>query len=138
MSAALALRSYLLEASAISNLVGARVYPNTLPQGATLPSVVYYAISATHAPGLAGIVDAGTCRVQLDCYAATRLVADQVSAAIVARCKTLSAAGPTTIGTGTKVCDVEITGPRDDQQPPADGSDEWQYISSVDVVLSLG
>jgi len=141
MSAAVALRTYLLGTTAISNLIGTRCFPNVLPQNCTLPAVVYHVISATHAPGLAGIVDAGECRVQLDCHAATRLAADGLSAAIVTRLKTLSAAGPTSIGTGThvtKVCDVEISGPRDDQQPPADGSDEWTYISSVDAVLSLG
>jgi len=138
MSAAADLRTYLLANEAIAALVGTRFDPDKLPQRPTLPAVVYHVVSSTHAPGLQGIVDAGTCRIQIDCHAATRLEADEVSAAIVSRLKDLSALGPTVLDERTKVCDVEIVGPRYDRQPPADGSDNWQYISSVDAVLSLG
>ena len=131
------LRTYLLANAGVAALIGTRMYPNALPQGATLPAVVYYRISGTHVESLQGIKAAGTCRVQLDCYGATRLAADGVSAAIVAALRSLSV-GQQSIGAGTLVCDVEIQGPRDDQQQPADGSDEWTYISSLDALLWIG
>lgn len=136
MSAAADLRTYLLANAGVAALIVARMYPDALPQKATLPAVVYYCISATHVESLGGIKDAGTCRVQLDAHAVTRLAADAVGDAIVAALKLLSV-GQHTIG-GTKVCDVEIDGPRHDRQGPADGSDEWTYISSVDALLNLG
>lgn len=136
MSAPADLRTYLLANAGVSALIGTRMYPNALPQGATLPAVVYYLISSTHVQSLGGITAAGTCRVQLDCYAATRLAADGVSAPIVAALRLLSV-GQQSIGAGTLVCDIEIQGPRDDQQEPADGSDEWTYISSLDALLNI-
>jgi len=137
MSAPADLRTYLLANAGVAALIGTRMYPDQLPQGATLPAVVYYRISGTYAESLGGVKAAGTCRVQLDAYAATRLAADAVGEAIVAALKLLSV-GQQSIGSGTLVCDVEIQGPRSDRQPPADGSDEWQYICSVDALLNIG
>lgn len=137
MSAPADLATYLLANAGVAALIGTRIEPDKLPQRATLPAVVYYRISGTHAESLSGIRSAGTCRVQLDAYAATRLAADAVGEAIVAALKLLSV-GQQTIGSGTAVCDVEIQGPRSDRQPPADGSDEWTYISSVDALLTIG
>jgi len=142
MSAATDLRDYLLEldeedGSDLVDLIGSRLYPDALPQSPTLPAVVYYVISGTTLPGLAGIVADGEMRVQFDAYSLTRLESDEVAAAIAAMLKSLSAAGPTTIGDGTPVCDVEVMGPRHDRQPPADGSDQWTYITSIDAVLTL-
>lgn len=134
MSAPADLRTYLLAQSGVSTLIGTRMYPDALPEGATLPAVVYYRISGTHVESLGGIKAAGTCRVQLDAYAATRLAADAVGDALVAALRSLSV-GQQSIGAGTIVCDVEIQGPRHDRQPPTDGSDEWEYICSVDALL---
>lgn len=137
------LRAYLLAGGGLAALVGSRVYPDALPQAVDLPAVVYYVVSTTHKPSLGGIVEIDRVTIQLDSYASTRAGADALSAAIEARMKTLSAAPGTAIGQiegsgGSVVSDVEVSGPRDDRQPPADGSDDWQYISSVDVTLSLG
>jgi len=138
MSAAADLGTYLLADTGVKTLIGTRCAPDKLEQSWALPAVVYYTISRTHVGTLQGVAAAGMMRVQIDTYASTRLTADAVGAAIVAALKTLAAAGPTTIGAGTKVCDVEIQGPRDDRQAPDDGSDEWTYISSVDAILNLG
>lgn len=132
------LRTYLLAAAGVSTLIGTRMYPGVLEQDVPRPAVVYYKISGTHVRTLGGIVAAGTVRIQLDCHAATRLAADAVAAAIVARLRTLAALGPTTIGAGSQVCDVEIQGPQDGHAPPVDGSDEWEHIASLDVILNVG
>jgi len=132
------LRTYLLADSTLAALVGTRIYPGSLDQGCTLPAVAMWTISRGHDVSLSGVVEAGEARIQLDAHAATRAAADAVAAAIVARLKTLSAACPTTIGDGTAVCDVDIEGPRDDHERPADGSADWEYISSLDALLTIG
>jgi hypothetical protein len=140
MNAARDLRTYLLADTTLAGLIGTRMFPGAIPQSADMPAVAYHQVSAGHLGSLGGIVAPGEVRIQLDSHAATRLVANQVAAAIVARLGDLSQAGPTKIGgtSGTPVCDVEVSGPRDDEQPPGDGSDNWQYIASVDAVLTLG
>ena len=107
-------------------------------QAVTLPAVVYHVISRAHDGDLDEINDHGEIRIQLDAHADTRAEADAVTDAIVARLKALCLACPTTIGAGSAVCDVEIVGPVDLTEPPDDGSDEWEYIGSVDALLYLG
>lgn len=137
MSAAADVRTYLLANSGVAALIGDRCYPGAVKQSATLPAVAYWVISRTHVRHLKGIAAAGTIRIQLDAQAALEPVAEAVAEAIVQAMRLL-AATPATIGAGTPVCDVEIQGPRHGQEPPADGSDEWTYVSSVDVILNLG
>jgi hypothetical protein len=137
MSAVADVVTYLLANAGVSALIDTRMYTDKLDQGETLPAVTAHVISRTHVQHLKGITAAGTIRIQLDVSAETRLAADAVADAIVAALKLL-AATPATIGAGTPVCDVEIQGPRHGQEPPADGSDEWTYVSSVDAILNLG
>lgn len=137
MSAANDLRTYLLANTAVAAAIGTRMYPDALEQGAALPAAVYQVISRTHVQHLQGITTAGTVRVQIDCYAATRLAADAVAEAIVAALRLL-AATPAAIGAGTIVGDLEIQGPRSDATGPDDGSDEWEYVASLDVILWVG
>lgn len=134
MSASKDLRTYLLADTAVAALIGTRLYPDALEQGCELPAAVYQVISRTHVQHLQGITTAGTVRVQIDCYAATRLAADAVAEAIVAALRLL-AATPAAIGAGTFVGDLEIQGPRSEATGPDDGSDEWEYVASLDVIL---
>lgn len=131
------LRDYLLANAGVAAAVGDRMYAWAIKQGSTLPAVHYHVISRTHAQHLGGITTAGTMRMQLDVYASTRLAADTAAEAIVAALRTLAAA-PATIGVGTPVCDLEIQGPRHEAEAPDDGSDDWTYRSSLDVLLNLG
>ena len=138
MATAADVRTYVVGATGVAALIGTRMYPTNLPQACTLPAVAYHVISRSHVPHLKGVADAGTMRVQFDCWAKTRLGADAVGDAILARLKTLAALGPTTIGSATKVNDVEIDGPRHDGTPPPDGSDEWEYLCSLDGLFYIG
>jgi hypothetical protein len=77
------LRTLLLGQPAIAALVGERVYPVTLPQGATLPAMTYQVISgagdgdAHTGPGLSRR------RYQFDCWAATYGTAAALGLALV-------------------------------------------------------
>jgi hypothetical protein len=65
------LRAYLLADSAISALVGTRIYPITPPQGQELTHIVYHMISGQgdrHMQGRSGL---SRPRIQIDCWGAT-------------------------------------------------------------------
>jgi hypothetical protein len=69
------LRAYLLADSAISALVGSRMYPITPPQGQVLAHIVYHMISGQgdrHMQGRSGL---SRPRIQIDCWADTPDVA---------------------------------------------------------------
>lgn len=137
MAAAADLRTHLLADVTVAGLIGTRMYPRVLPQGAALPAATYRVVSRTHAPSLGGVTTSGLCRIQIDVFASLEATATSVAEAMLSRLRSLSA-GQQTIGAGTRVTDVEIEGPRGDAEPPVDGSDEWRYVQSLDALLSIG
>jgi len=52
-------------------LVGTRIYPNEIPQGAQLPAIVYHVVSDIPESSFTGRVETTTssARVQIDCHA---------------------------------------------------------------------
>lgn len=79
------LKAYLGAHAGLSALIGARLYPVTLPQEPTLPAATYLVVDdpATYHHSGSGRRQA---RIQLDIYAATYLagqaIADQMEAAV--------------------------------------------------------
>ena len=69
------LYTYLQTKSGLTALVSTRVYPDTAPQTATLPFLVYARVSTVreHKHGTTGGTETGLtqARIQIDCYAAT-------------------------------------------------------------------
>lgn len=63
--------AFLGNASAISALVGLRIYPQELPQKPTLPALTYNQISAVRVRELAGPAGKARRRIQIDCWAST-------------------------------------------------------------------
>jgi hypothetical protein len=118
-----ATRSKLIGTTGVSTLLGTRVYPDRLPQGATLPAAVYYQISLTEETHLGGLVGVGHARIQIDAYASTRLAANALALAI--RDALATSGGRGTWGTvGVSGC--VPTAERYDVQEVADGSDDPQ------------
>jgi len=83
------IRSYLAGFAGISALVGTRIYPLVIPQGATLPCITYQRIStpriSTHdGSGMSG--DLSSPRFQFDAWATTlssvKAITDQIRAAL--------------------------------------------------------
>lgn len=66
-----ALYNILSNAAGVTAIVSTRIYPDTAPQGSTLPYVVYSAISSVpqNTKDVPAKID--HVRVQIDCYAAT-------------------------------------------------------------------
>lgn len=78
-----AVRTYLLTKTAITDIAGQRIYAQALPQGATIPAVTMNTISESYdhdLQGLAGIVQT---RIQFECFASTDLVALSLADAII-------------------------------------------------------
>jgi hypothetical protein len=129
-----ATRAKLVGTTGVSTLLGTRVYPDRLPQGATLPAAVYYQISLTEETYLGGLVGVGHARIQVDAYASTRLAANALALAI--RDALAMSGGRGTWGT-VSVSGCVPTAERYDVQEVDDGSDEPQYITSRDFLISF-
>ena len=78
-----ALRSYLLTKTAITDIVGQRIYAQQLPQSATIPAVTMTTISESYDHDLAGLAGLVQTRIQFECFATTELVALQLADAII-------------------------------------------------------
>ena len=80
-----ALVNYLEGVTAISDLVGTRIYPVRLPQKPTLPAIVYTQVAGPQIETLEGCV-AHNPHFQIDCYSKNPLeawtVADAVEGAL--------------------------------------------------------
>jgi len=77
-----AIRRHLLDNSAVTAIIGDRIYPLTMPQGETLP-VITYSVAAIHEDNQEG--DAATlarARLQLDCWATTHKQANDLAQAV--------------------------------------------------------
>lgn len=133
----LAMRHRLTTTSAVAAILGTRVYPDKLPQGATLPAAVYYGISGIDEPQLSGLLGRAEQRIQIDAYATTRTAANALALAIR---NALTGSwgrgtwGPTGATVAVSGC-VPEGGERYDTQGLGDGSDEDQYITSRDYLI---
>lgn len=127
------LRALLVADTPVAAIAGTRIYPRRLPQGATLPAVVYHKVGGADETGLAGLQGVGHQRFQVDAYATTKLVADQLATAIRdAMCGTGRGDWGTEFCCG---CSAQ-GGARDDEQSRGDGSDEVYHITIRDYLVS--
>lgn len=78
-----AVRSYLLTKSVVTDIVGQRIYAQALPQNATIPAISMTTISETYEHDLAGLAGLVTTRLQFECFAATELVSLSLADAII-------------------------------------------------------
>lgn len=85
ISVATELRSFLLADADISDLVGTRIHPLTLPQNPTLPAITFQWISGTRSHHYQGPDGLSRPRIQFDCYASTYLEMEELSEALRAR-----------------------------------------------------
>lgn len=62
----------------VNSQVGNRIYPNYMPQSATMPAIVYQIINTNRMYTMTGQVDMPEKRVQLECWAESYSEADQL------------------------------------------------------------
>lgn len=129
---AIAVRSYLLGKSAVTDLLSQRIYTDALPQGATMPAVVMNKLFTTHDVACSDFAGLAHARLQFECYAATRLVANSLAEAI--RGSGIAVFKGETGGADIRGARVE-EGMSYKTDPPTDGSDESRYVSVLDLVV---
>ena len=123
-----AVQAVLANDSGVSALVSTRIYPDHLPQKTpTYPAIVITLIDETSVIHMGGMSGLGDARIQVDCYANTRLGAAALSDAV-----RLSLSDYT--GTSQSVV-VRHTYPGTGfaaYEPPIDGTDLALYRHSRD------
>jgi len=130
---AVGLRNYFLSKTAITDLVGStRIYTDQLPQRATLPAIVLNQLFTVHDHQLSDLGGLAHARVQIECYAATRLVANSIVEA-VRSCGIITQKGSTN---GVDIRGVRVEeGMSYKDDAATDGSDEQRYVSVFDLVI---
>lgn len=127
-------RAFVVAQSSVSTLIGSRMYPDELPQNATLPAITYHRISTLHHENIkgskAGMAEA---LVEVRCYATTRNACNALCEA-VRLCGVLDLEG---VYSGVNIrCSMLASGRNDFTESPIDGTHELRYVSSQDYSLT--
>lgn len=132
-----AIQDYLAADATVSGLVGTRIRPDVLKQGETMPAVTYRVISTRHEHNINGAkTGIARSRIQIDCYAETRLGANALAEAI-RKSGILDRGHKTTHG--VYIYSVQIdAGQSHGIEQPDDGSDEFRRITSQDYAFTYG
>ncbi len=121
-------RTYLLSKSAVTTVVGTRVFPNFIPEKNTsYPVIVYAVVSQVPAHNLAGGAGYAETRIQLDVYCKTAVERDSLTE--ILRNELQGFAG--TMGSST-VSSVVYRNAIDLYEPPIDSSDVGLFRNSTD------
>lgn len=125
-----AMRNKLLSYAGVSSLIGGRLYPSAMPQGCTMPAVVFTKLSTTREHSIAECTKLAHTTYQFDCFALTKDEADAISKAI--QDSGICSYQGTTLG--VYFCGTEVAGGESDgDESPTDGNQEHRYITSFDL-----
>jgi Protein of unknown function (DUF3168) len=130
--------TWLNAQSGLTNLVGARIYPEKAREGDPYPYLTYTLVSRKRPGRLQGRDTMPFARYQLDTASATKAdcgnVMAQVLAAVDALQATLGVGKITKIG-NTVLGSVALDDDRDGYQPPVRADDVGIYWRSADLLL---
>ncbi len=127
-----AIRSYLLGKSAVTAVVGTRIFPDFMPQSnSTFPCIVMLQISQTPAHTLATGAGYSESRLQIDIYAAHASERDSLTEIVRNELQGFPVAGETAGLAGT-VTSVVYINSRDLYEPPTANSDKGTFRNSTD------
>jgi hypothetical protein len=127
-----ALRSFMLEKSSITSLVGQRMYVDTLVQNATLPAIVYSKISTRQEHTIDDVTRLSHSRIEVRCYGTSRDNADQISKAV----RYSGICGFRGIVKGVEFCGTQVdSGDTYESEAPSDGGQEYRYITVFDFMV---
>lgn len=134
MSLSTDIRRLLLSKSAITSLVGTRIYPNHVPQANNAwPCITYTVVSNDSAHTLAGGAGYAARRLQIDVYAKLETSRDSVVEAVRNQLQGFPNAGTSgAIGAGTVVTSITYKNGRDLYEPDQTGGDVGYYRHSMD------
>jgi len=77
-----ALKSILEDASAVTDLVGTRIYPVMLPQGVTFPAITFLRVSTPRTESHDGPSGLASPRYQINCWSETHTEASDLAVAV--------------------------------------------------------
>ena len=107
-----ALRTYTLADATVTALAGIRMYPRKLPQGPTLPAIVYQRIDTRREHDMQGPDGLPRPRVQVTAWAASVAAAEELAAAVRVRLDGYRGAwGSVTIGSCLCVGERDLDDP---------------------------
>lgn len=136
MSIETAFFTYLSSKSAITDLVGTNIWKGHLPQSYatadvwTSPAITFSKVSEVHDHNLDGGSGCARARIQVDCWASTAAVAENIAEQI--RLVLQGYAGSIGSVTATSVIlDNVLSLP----EPPVDGSSKWRYHEICDFLV---
>ena len=124
------LRTYLLSKTAITDLVGPRIYYSHLPQRATIPALVLDVVTSTSERHLSDTEGVARTEVQIDCYGSTYTAAVTLGETVRKYLDTHSGA----LGAIT-ADEVIVQSHTDAEDAPTDGSDAFRYLRTLDVIV---
>ncbi|MCB9949582.1 MAG: DUF3168 domain-containing protein [Planctomycetaceae bacterium] len=124
--------SFLSETTAITDLVGTRIYPVTLPDDVAYPALVWTLISAPRDAFLSSDAGVVRCRFQFDVFSTSLIECAAVQQAIFSSLQRKFG----TFGTST------IMGARQDAEhidaySPQDGTNKMIFVKSADYIVRL-
>ena len=125
------IRTHTLADATVSGLVSTRMYSDVLPQSVTLPAITYNLPDTIPNEHLAGIVDMSRARIQIDCYATTRTVANSLADAVRLQLETYRG----TVGSQFINNITMPTGESYRFDVPEAGTDRRRYITSQDFFV---
>jgi len=133
--------AYLKTQSTVTDVVGsgadARIYTDRLPQGATLPAIVLHdAISGISYENLSTGDGIATRRMQCNCYADTKLVAESLRNVIRKVTSTYDHGTWGSGGDAVFVHNATFAGMTTLDDEPRDGSDEPRYCRAIDFFVT--
>lgn len=115
----------------VTDLVGERIRPDTLKQKETLPAVRYELISSESWQHLGGASGEARSRIQIDSYADTRLMANELAAAV----KNLFD-GFRGVIASIEVFDCYMDNKYDRVDPPPHGGDTFRKRRTLDFIVT--
>jgi len=124
-----AFRTKILSYSAVTTLIGQRMYPDNLLQSSALPAVVYSKISTERQHQIDNITKSAFVRFMIDCYATSREVANDISHAM--RNTGICAFKGTVSGIYIGCVEID-SGDSYQTDTPTDGGQVYRYITSFD------
>ena len=129
-----AARALILSNAEIAELVGPRVYSDQMPQGGTVPAIVYEVSSEQANDVLAGPLGMEEATITVDAYGATRTDANKLNHLIK---KHLAGFRGTVSGVTIRVV-YQDSGLYYGTDLPPGGSDAHRYITSQDFGFVYG
>ncbi len=129
---AIAIRTYLLTKSTVTDIVGQRIYADMLPQNPTLPAVTFSKVSTSHDHTISNLAGLAHCRLQFDCYATTRTTANEICE-VIRKCGVITQKGTLS---GVDVRGVRLEdGQRNFVEYTRDDSDDHRYVTNFDLAI---